>query len=68
MDIGWIGTGKGPTTWATWNGYRKGKKERTTTEKARATKVQEKDMARTMKETGTERKDHKERGEERNVL
>ena len=25
MDIGWIGPGKGSTTWTTWNGYRKGK-------------------------------------------
>ena len=25
MDIGWIGNGKGPTTWTSWNGYRKGK-------------------------------------------
>ena len=25
MDIGWVGKGKGPTTWTSWNGYRKGK-------------------------------------------
>ena len=25
MDIGWVGPGKGSTTWTTWNGYRKGK-------------------------------------------
>jgi hypothetical protein len=25
MAIGWVGKGKGPTTWTTWSGYRRGK-------------------------------------------